>query len=176
MTIEEKLSFDNLEAVQALINKLDQQNALKRKDVEIAERKEMMTAAQTDSNVKLREQVENLLDYLRGQALMQDAQLDFQVAMSERMERFERLLSGVLYRALSPEELNRGKMKLDKELSDRDLLRHHKRTMAALQLQKAKWGSLSAPVHLTTSIEDLEQTIAELDSQINQSERDIDQP
>lgn len=171
MTDEEKLSFDNIDAVQSLIHKIDEQNALKRKDVEIAQRKEGMTTAQTDSNVKLREQVESLLDYLRGEALMRDAMLDFQFSMSERMERFERILSGVLYRALSPEELSRAKSRLDKELSDRELLRRHQRALATLQLQKAQWGNLSAPVHLITSIEDLEITVAELLDKIKESER-----
>lgn len=162
-----------LDRLSALAQAQQEANRLKNSELNILRRKEQEALNQIEETTKLRHEVQRLineLDKLADEiAASSLAQKLVAKEVSQLKSEIEQLQSNMvlLLTERNPVKITQAIDELDGILTLKKQLRQHKRNLAQLQEQAAKYGASDTPLKLINSIESELDKIAEIEEKLN---------
>lgn len=162
-----------LEKLSALAQAQLDANKLKASELNILRRKEQEALSQTEETVKLRYEVQRLINELDKLADEMAASILAEKLMAREVgqirSEMESLQSTMilLLTERNPVKVTEAIDELDSILSKKKQLKQHKRNLSHLQEQAAKFGSLDIPLKLANQIEAELEKIAEIEDELN---------
>lgn len=161
------------ERLSALAKAQEDANRLKQSELNILRRREQEALDNTDATVKLRHEVQRLIDeldiladeiaaYTSGQQLVVQEVRQLKSEMEQLQSNMVLLLT-----ERNPIKVTQAIEDLENNLTTKKQLRQHRRNLAQLNEQAAKYGSLDVPLKIQNSIEAELETIAELEQKLN---------
>lgn len=162
-----------LERLSALAKAQEDANRLKQSELNILRRREQLALNDVEETTKLRFEVQRLineLDKLADEiAASSLAQKLVAKEVSQLKSEIEQLQSNMvlLLTERNPVKITQAIDELDGILTLKKQLRQHKRNLAQLQEQAAKYGASDTPLKLINSIESELDKIAEIEEKLN---------
>lgn len=173
--MDESLSVDNaaLERLSALAKAQEDANRLKQSELNILRRKEQEALNQIEETVKQRHEVQRLINELDTLADEISAYTSGQQLIVQEVRQLKSEIEGLqsnmvlLLTERNPIKVTQAIDELENNLTLKKQLRQHRRNLAQLNEQAAKYGSLDVPLKLQNSIEAEQEKIAELEEKLN---------
>lgn len=163
-----------LEKLSALAKAQEDANRLKQSELNILRRKEQEALNQIEETVKLRHEVQRLINELDILAEQITGYISGQQLVVQEIRQLKREMENLqsnmvlLLTEHNPIKTRQAIDELDNSLTIKKQLRQLYKNLAKLEQQAGKYGSLDVPLKLQNSIEAEQEKIAELEEKLSE--------